>query len=162
MFGNFLFFIVALLIYATYQPPAAPNFAPLQALLLLICMLALFAAGTWIQFRYLRRRFLRSVLVRADHKYDALLLRQCLMAIAFFAVEVYGLSLPAYLSGLPPFQWFPTLEALLFLAFFIAHLDLLGPFAGVGVPRHAPRAPRKRQCARDSHRFPSDVHHCIS
>ena len=33
MFGNFIYFIVALLIYSTYQPSEQTNFAPLDTLI---------------------------------------------------------------------------------------------------------------------------------
>ena len=44
MFRNFIYFIVVLLIYTTYQPPSEPNFAPLETVLLFVLLSVFFAA----------------------------------------------------------------------------------------------------------------------
>ncbi len=42
MFGNFIFFIIALIIYATYQPVATPRFALGTTLVLFSLLLAIY------------------------------------------------------------------------------------------------------------------------
>jgi Zn-dependent protease with chaperone function len=51
------------------------------------------------------------------------------MAILFFAVDIYGLNLPSFLIGLPPFQTIPTLSALLFLMLFVFYLAIVWSYA---------------------------------
>ncbi|MEZ4601877.1 MAG: hypothetical protein R2861_00240 [Desulfobacterales bacterium] len=51
MLGNFLYYIIALLIYATYQPPADTGVPPLYVLILFLGLSLFFAGFTWTRFR---------------------------------------------------------------------------------------------------------------
>ncbi|MGD8409622.1 MAG: M48 family metalloprotease [Desulfobacterales bacterium] len=60
-----------------------------------------------------------------DAQFHSILLRQSIMAILIFAIDIYGLSLPSFFIDIPIFSIIPTLEALLFLALFVFYLALV-------------------------------------
>ncbi|MBW1891244.1 MAG: hypothetical protein JRI93_12145 [Deltaproteobacteria bacterium] len=76
MFANFIYFIVVLLIYATYRPADEPNFAPVQTLLYFIALALGYVALTWIQFRRIENRIERHPVSQNGHTFNALLTRQ--------------------------------------------------------------------------------------
>ena len=124
MFGNFLYFIVVLLIYSTYQPPESPLLPVGEALAGAVGLLLLFAAYALLAFGRLGKKLERLGPAAADVRHSAMVTRLCVLAVALFAVDVYGLNLPAYLSGLPGLRVLPTLQALLFLVLFIGYLAI--------------------------------------
>jgi len=129
MFANFIYFIVVLLIYATYQPSEETYFAGFDTLLMFVGLTAVFAYLNWLQFRMLRLRIARDTFSGLDNRFHNLLTRMSILAVVLFAVDVYGLDLPSYLAGFALFQQIPTLLALLFLALFVAYLAIVWWFA---------------------------------
>lgn len=125
MFGNFIHFIIVLLIYATYQPVEKPHFSMVESILLLCCLAILFAAQTWISFQRLEKKIPLDRLHRLDHRFNSILFRQSVLAIGLFAVNIYGLNLTSFLSALPVFSDIPTLQALLCLILFIGYLSII-------------------------------------
>ncbi|MBC2713085.1 MAG: M48 family metalloprotease [Desulfosarcina sp.] len=125
MFGNFIYFIVALLIYSTYQPSEQTNFSPLDTLALFFSLILLF-------FIFSRRQFVRIARMSATHSHDVLdqqfssaVTRQSILAIALFAVDIYGLNISSFLTGIWLFEAIPTVEALVFMAFFVGYLAMV-------------------------------------
>ena len=144
MFGNFIYFIVALLIYSTYQPSEQTNFAPLDTLIYFFSLILLF-------FIFSRRQFTRIAHMSATHSHDVLdqqfssaQTRQSVLAIALFAVDIYGLNLSSYLTGIWLFEAIPTLQALVFLALFVGYLAIVWSNAHVAY-RHIYGADLTRQ-----------------
>ncbi len=125
MFANFIYFIVVLLIYATYQPSTETNFAPLETVLLFSGFILLFAAYTWLQFRSLLTRRKSEDIRRLDFRFQSLLTRHSILAVALFAIDIYGLSMPSLLLDVPLFEAIPTLKALLFLGLFVFYLTIV-------------------------------------
>jgi Zn-dependent protease with chaperone function len=125
MFGNFIFFIVALLIYSTYQPSDQTNFSLPGTLFFFVALILLF-------FIFSRHQFTRIVRNANAHSHDVLdqrfssvLTRQSILAIALFAVNIYGLNLSAFLTGMGLFEAIPTIEALVFMALFVGYLAIV-------------------------------------
>ncbi len=125
MFGNFIYFIVALLIYSTYQPSEQTNFAPLDTLVFFFSSILLF-------FIFSKRQFTRIAGMSATHSQNVLdqqfsstATRQSIIAIVLFAVDIYGLNLSALLTDIWLFEVIPTLEALVFLALFAGYLAIV-------------------------------------
>ncbi len=56
MFGNFIYFIIALLIYVTHHPTEETSFTPFETFGLFTGLILIFAFFTWIQFHRLERR----------------------------------------------------------------------------------------------------------
>ena len=129
MFANFIYFIVVLLIYATYQPSTETNFALPETLLLFFGMIAVFAAYTRAQFRSLLVRRATEDIRRLDYRFHSLLTRHSILAVALFAIDIYGLSMPSLLLDIALFEKIPTLEALLFLSLFIGYMAIVWFFA---------------------------------
>ncbi len=122
MFGNFIYFILALLIYSTYQPSEEVGLGLGESLLLFAALALAFAAFTQLDFRRIERRIGRLPFETLDQMYQAALLRSSILAVAVFAVNIYGLGLPSFADELPFVARVPTLQALLFIALFVGYL----------------------------------------
>ncbi len=127
MFGNFIYFIIVLLIYTTYKPSEETNFTLSETLWLFISLTIIFAAFTRFQFYRLEKKILKgkSSLYHLDNQFSTILNRQSFMAIVLFAVDIYGLNLTNFLSDIPLFSAIPTLEAIIFLLLFICYLAII-------------------------------------
>ena len=129
MFGNFIYFILVLLIYLTYQPSDETYFTAYESFTLFFCLILIFSLFTRFQFQRIEKRIAKGNFLRIDHQFSTTLLHQSIMAIVLFAVDIYGLNLPSFLSGMAPFKTIPTLLALLFLLLFIFYLAIVWAFA---------------------------------
>ncbi len=129
MFSNFIYFIIVLLIYATYQPAVETNFTPIDTALLFAALHVLFITYNRSLFQRLQRRVTRESFTRLDNRFNNLLTRQSILSIALFAIDIYGLSLPSFFISLPLFLRMPTLLALVFLALFVSYLAVVWGFA---------------------------------
>ncbi|CAB5169581.1 hypothetical protein D3OALGA1CA_5653 [Olavius algarvensis associated proteobacterium Delta 3] len=125
MFGNFIYFIVALLIYTTYQPSDETNFTLFGSLGLCLFLTLVFAQFTRSVFRKLEYRILQNRLFHLDHRFDQLVTRQSILAVTLFAIAIYGLNLPSFFVNVPLFRSMPTLLAILFLALFVFFLSIV-------------------------------------
>ena len=125
MFGNFLYFIIVLLIYLTYQPSEETNFSGFNTIALFIGLIVFFFYFTAFLFRRLEKRIAKGDFSQLDSLFHSILMRQSIMAILIFAIDIYGLNLSSFLIDIPLFTTIPTLEALLFLGLFIFYLALV-------------------------------------
>jgi Zn-dependent protease with chaperone function len=125
MFGNFIQYIVVLLIYATYQPVTKTNFSLAESLFLFFCMALVFASQVWLSFLNLEKRIPEEPIASLDLRFHNLILRQSILAIGLFAINIYGLNLTSFLAILPLFSRIPTLQALFCLAIFIGYLAII-------------------------------------
>ncbi len=129
MFGNFIYFIVVLLIYTTYQPAAEGQIHALGALLSFCSLTLLFALVVKSRFARLEKQLFRLPFARLDHQFTALLNRLSILAIGLFAVDIYFLDLPSLFTGIWPFAALPTLTALIFLSVFLGYLAIIWALA---------------------------------
>jgi Zn-dependent protease with chaperone function len=129
MFSNFIYFIIVLLIYATYQPAMETNFTPIDTALIFAALHVLFITYNRSLFQRLQHRVARESFTRLDNRFNNLLTRQSILSIALFAIDVYGLSLPSFFISWPLFSRMPTLLALVFLALFVSYLAVVWGFA---------------------------------
>ncbi len=125
MFGNFIYFILALLIYSTYQPAEEVGLGLGESLLMFALLTLAFVLFTRLSFRRIERRIDRRPFEALDPMYQAALLRCSILAVVVFAVDVYGLGLPSFADDLPFAARVPTLQALLFIALFVGHLGIV-------------------------------------
>ncbi len=125
MFANFFYFIIALLVYSTYQPSDTTNFSAFQSLFLFLFLLAIYTAYTWRQFQRLNRMMESHGYAEGDSRFTSLLTRQSILALLLFAADIYGLNLSSFVSDFRLFILFPTLQAILFILLFIAYLSIL-------------------------------------
>ncbi len=125
MFSNFIYFIVVLLIYSTYQPSENTNFTGTESIFLFVCLIVIFAALTWIQFHRVEKQILKQRPFHHDHKFRSTLTRQSIMAILLFSIDIYGLKLSSFLMNIPFLNIIPTFQALLFLMLFTGYLAIV-------------------------------------
>ncbi|MBI9083087.1 MAG: M48 family metalloprotease [Desulfobacterales bacterium] len=125
MFGNILYFIIALLIYSTYPVTEQPNFPPGETLLLFAVTVIGFAGFTWLRYRRLAQMGAGRLSRSLAPAVEMLESRLSILALGVFATNVYGLSLPSYLSKVGLFRALPTLQALLFLLLFMGYLIVI-------------------------------------
>ncbi len=125
MFANFFYFIIALLIYATYQPSDTTHFTVLQRFVLFILLLAAYTAYTRLQFQSLNKKMASRGHAGSESRFTSLLTRQSIMALLIFATNIYVLNLSMFVSQLGLFIILPTLQAILFIVLFIGYLSIL-------------------------------------
>lgn len=125
MFGNFFYLIIALLIYTTYYPPDQPNFQEMDALILALFLLSVFAVFTRIRFRGIEKRIGRESFIQLDNRFSSTLTRHSILAIGFFAGSIYGLNLTTLIGRLPFVSSFPTFEALVCLSLFLLYMVIV-------------------------------------
>ncbi|MBW1748653.1 MAG: M48 family metalloprotease [Deltaproteobacteria bacterium] len=125
MFGNFIYFILVLLIYSTYQPSEETNFTAPETLFLFVILIVIFTLFTWIQFHRIEKRILKERSFHLDNKFSATLTRQSILAIVLFSIDIYGLNLTSFLTNIPLLAVIPTFQALLFLFLFIFYLAIV-------------------------------------
>jgi Zn-dependent protease with chaperone function len=125
MFANFIYFIVALLIYATHQPSDTSNFTLSNSVFLGIFLIIIFTGITRFQFKNLKSRMELQSVSQIDEKFSVLLRQQSILALLFFAIDIYGLNLSSFLTQVRLFNLFPTIEAVLFIILFILYLSIV-------------------------------------
>jgi len=125
MLGNFLYYIIALLIYSTYQPSAESIFLPMESLFFFLTLGAFFFIFTWMQFRKIEQRISISSIRTLDHLFHTVLSRQSILAIFIYAIDIYVIKISHFLNPIPLFKKIPTLEALIFLTLFIGYLSVV-------------------------------------
>jgi Zn-dependent protease with chaperone function len=125
MFSYFIYFIIVLLIYNTYQPSAENNFPPFQSFSLFLVITLAFFYYTHLQFKKLKKRlsFENSVLI--DQHFTALQTRLSIFSICLFAVHIYVLNLPAFFFDTAIFHVAPTFLALIFISIFVVYLSII-------------------------------------
>ena len=129
MFGNFIYFILVLLIYLTYQPSEETNFTSVESFGLFLALGFAFAFFTQYQFQRIERRMARGQYLRVENQFNTTLLHQSVLAILLFAINIYGLNLSSFLISFTLFRTIPTLLALLFLFLFVFYLAIVWSFA---------------------------------
>ena len=129
MFGNFIYFILALLIYSTYQPSEDPGIAAAESLLLFAALALAFVAFTFLAFARIARRADTVPFQRLDQMFHSAQLQCSVAAVAVFAFDIYGLALPSFADELPLVAAWPTLRALLFVGLLVFYLIVVWAFA---------------------------------
>jgi len=129
MFGHFIYFILVLLIYLTYQPGEQAHFSSFTSVAGAILLALFFALLTRLFFQQLEKRLDSQNPAQLDNRFHALVLRQSILAVVLFTIDVYALNLPFFFADLPLFSWVPTLEATVFLGVFVLYLSVIWYFA---------------------------------
>lgn len=125
MYGNFIYFILVLLIYTTYYPPEQPYLGPFETWVVFFFLLATFVLTTKVTFRTLSKKIYPRGTSGLHGQFDRLFNRLAIMAIMMFSVNVYVLNLKLFVMAIPLFSASPTLMALLFLSLFMAYLAII-------------------------------------
>lgn len=129
MFGNFIYFIIVLLIYTTYQPTPPSYLSLFEAISALLALSLIFTVISRHQFRRIRTFMSTGTHYQLDHKFNSALNRQSILAIVLFAAYVHGLNLPSFFFEMSLFASFPTLLAAVFITIFLIHLVIVWGYA---------------------------------
>ncbi len=125
MYANFIYFILVLLIYTTYNPPETPYLGPIETLFSFLFGVAILAITTQRASRSLYRKIAARGTFGIHGDFDKMFHRQALVAIVIFSLNIYLLNLKFYVLTIPPFSGSPTLTALLFIGLFIGYLAII-------------------------------------
>jgi len=125
MFGNFLYFIVVLLIYSTYQPSEDTGISSGEAMSFFTGLVFFFYWTTRHFFKKLEKDIVAGNIFNPDQRFDTLVTRQSIMAVVIFSINIYVLGLPSYFTNTAVFREIPTLLALCFIALFIFYLCII-------------------------------------
>jgi Zn-dependent protease with chaperone function len=129
MFSNFLYFIVALIIYTTSeifnQDQSLSKLKFLSVLLLLIG----FAGICYLTFRKLRIYADIHLSENTNYLVNKKITALSVLALIVFSIDIHVLKIRAILPAIEIFKLLPTLEAALFISFFFLHLVIIWYFA---------------------------------
>ncbi|MCG8635010.1 MAG: M48 family metallopeptidase, partial [Desulfobacterales bacterium] len=125
MFSNFLYFLVALVIYTTSEMLEKPDNVDLSGIYYSLVAGCLFALVCHFSFRRLARREARASFAGMDHSVNNTISRLSITALILFAVNIYFFRLNHIFTDLSLFKWVPTFEALFFLGIFLFYLVLI-------------------------------------
>jgi hypothetical protein len=70
MFSNFIYFIIVLLIYSTYQPPEEPNFDSLETMILFLVLTILFSVFCRLRFLKIEKNMASQRFAQLDHQFN--------------------------------------------------------------------------------------------
>jgi Zn-dependent protease with chaperone function len=129
MFGHFLYFIIALLIYTTYQPAVEAPFTPVETLLYVIIVSAFFTMAARFDFYALAKGRWGNDQRLMSARFEGLVRRHSILALVVFAVGLYGLNMTSLLQPVGLVQAVPTVEALIVLGVYVGYMALLWWFA---------------------------------
>lgn len=123
MFTYFIYYIIVILVYATYQAPAKTPPDLHYSIYYFLITTALYLVLVRAAFSWLGRQLVKMDPPRIDHYYNMLISRFSVTAILFLAIQIHIFDFPLILRWLPLFSAFPTLEAVFFLVVYIFYLS---------------------------------------
>lgn len=129
MFTNFIYLIIVLLIYTTYQPSENTNFSFFESITLFVLLGCIFSYYSYKRFKKLENNILSNTGIQSDRQFDAILSRQSTLSIILFTLDIYILNLPSFFYKRFPFSIAPTLLAIIFLSIFVFYLAMIWFFA---------------------------------
>jgi Zn-dependent protease with chaperone function len=127
MYQYFIYFIIVVIIYSTYEPSRVETMSWGWSLLGQSLLFAIFALACRILFRRLENKSVRQILPESllQKRHQALIARLTFAAIAFFATNIYFFNLKFYVLQLPFLKNYSSLSALPALAIFILYLVVI-------------------------------------
>ncbi len=143
MFGNFLYFIVVLLIFATYQPADGTNFSAGETAALFFSLIFFYIATARFLFSRMEKRIGLESTRGLDRSFTSTQQRLQVMAVGVFAVDIYALNLPDFLSAIPVLGNLPTFQALICLLVFIGYSAIVWTASHTVFRRIYPSPPGK-------------------
>ena len=129
MYGNFIYFILVLLIYTTYYPPESPYLGPFETLIIFLLCLGMLAITTSAAFNSLSKKIKLRGVFGFHGEFDRVFNRQVILAIIIFTINIYVLNLKFFITTIPLFAGSPSLTAFLFIGLFIGYLSIIWAMA---------------------------------
>lgn len=125
MFSNFLYFLVALVIYTTSDLFDKTSTPDPDGLVYSLILGLFFAMVCQFSFKRLAYRAAGNPAAGLDHAISNTVTRLSVLALMVFAANIYLYRLNFLVTDLPVFERLPTLGALLFLALFLFYLVIV-------------------------------------
>lgn len=125
MFGNFIYFIIALLIFATYQPAESPNFSLFETTALFLSLIVCLIFITRYLFIQIEKRLDLESPVQLDHRFSQTQLRLSILSLLIFALNIYTLNLPDFIQRVPFLGHAPTFQAAVCMILFTGYLSIV-------------------------------------
>jgi Zn-dependent protease with chaperone function len=132
MYGNFIYFILVLLIYTTYYPPENPYLGPFETMTIFSLCAGILTTTTRIASSTLSKKIALRGSFGLHGEFDRMFKRQAMLAVVIFSINIYVLNLKYFFLTIPPFSGSPTLTALVFIGLFIGYLAII--WAGIYEP----------------------------
>ncbi len=125
MFANYLYCLIALLIYSTYQYTDKIYYSLTESILIYIGSVIAYTFIAFLGFRKIEKRAMTDSFDSVDYRISKIETLLSLSALLFFGTLVYWLNLPSILKDVYIFSVFPTLLGLMFLTGFILYLVIM-------------------------------------
>ncbi len=125
MFSNFIYFLIALVIYTTAELFGKPDTIELTGLYASLIFGLAFALVCHFSFKRLSRKEGVLSFAGMDRRVNKYISRFSILALMLFAANIYIYRLNHLVAEFPLFKWVPTLEALVFLGIFLVYLVLI-------------------------------------
>ncbi len=130
MFTNFIYFLIALILYSTSVFPGADDKmldTPFQTLMAAAALVFIFAGICRHTFRYLERHAAMAINMGSTprHSPDKAISRLSILGLLLFAADLYILRLHLFLDQVWILRIFPTLKAIIFLGLFLSYLVIV-------------------------------------
>lgn len=117
IYNNLLYFLIVILLLSTPSPASAPPLGPLVAALIFL--------GKGFIFQIFIHRFYRPLQVVRAVEYAAAERKGAILALLFFAVDVYLLDCQYYFAKLPLVNRLPVLNSLLGILLFLGYFSMV-------------------------------------
>jgi Zn-dependent protease with chaperone function len=134
MFSNFLYFLIALVIYTTSELFDTAKTFDNEVVFNSLLISSVFVMVCHIAFKRLGKKALQNPYENIDSLINRYISRLSMFALVIFAINIYGLRLNLLFSEIRLFEVLPTLEALFFLGLFLFYLVIIWN-AAYGVQR---------------------------
>jgi len=125
MFTQFIYFIVSLLIYSTYQKPDYYIFSDNTAIILFHVLLCFFIVLARASYARLGKDIMCGQCEFHYERMDQQTNRLTILGLLFYTLDIYALNLKKFISWIPLFQSFPSLSALCFLLLFFIYISIV-------------------------------------
>ena len=125
MFSNFLYFLIALVIYTTSELFETGKHFDNSVIFSSFILSALFVFICHFSFKRLAKKAIETPYGNIDHLINIYISRLSVIALVIFAVNIYGFKLNLLFSGIKIFEAVPTLEAIIFLGLFLLYLIII-------------------------------------
>ncbi len=129
MFTYFIYYIIVLILYSTYQAPAETSLSAHDTFTLILALSLAFILWVRFQFIKIEKRLFREDMAVSEDRFTRANQRMSIGAIFLFAIELYGLDLPYFFQKSPVFSQAPVLSAIVCLFIFSLHLGVIWFFA---------------------------------
>ena len=125
MFSNFIYFLIALVIYTSSELFDKNQSVDPNSLYYSLISVAAFALVCHAWFKRLAQKGDQGSFLGLDHSINKAVSKLSLMALSLFAANIYLFKLHLFVVDIWLFKLIPTLGAILFLGLFLFYLVII-------------------------------------